>query len=67
MTYSSMTVESSLFQNSVLEFSVVNNENHENPIPYMGVRHVTALKKKKIACMQCENASLNTSMILTRD
>jgi hypothetical protein len=65
MTYGSMTVESSLFQNSVLVFPVVNNENHENPTPYMGVRHVTALQK--IACMQCENASLNASMTLTRD
>jgi len=46
-----MTVESSLFQNSVLEFPVVNNENHENLIPYMGVRHVIALQKNCMHAM----------------
>jgi hypothetical protein len=57
MTYGSMTVESSLLQNSFLEFPVANNGNHENLIPTW--ESDMLLRCKKIACTQCENASLN--------
>jgi len=50
MTYGSMTVESSLFQNSVLEFYVANNGNHENLIPTW--QSDMLLRCKKTACMQ---------------
>ena len=47
-------LESSLFQNSVLEFPVGNNRNHENLIPKW--ESDMFLHCIKIAYMQCENA-----------
>jgi len=67
MAYGSMTVENSLFQNSVLEFPVENNGNHENLIPTWESDMLLRCQKKKKKKKKSENPSLNTSMTLTRD
>jgi hypothetical protein len=47
MAYGSTTAESSLFQNSVLEFLVANNGNHENLIHTWESDMLLRCQKKK--------------------